>query len=320
MLAKILRTSCLLLGLGLAFNPAYGQNNPTRIVVPFNPGGGSDLFARLISPGLGKALHETVIVENRAGAGGIIGTDAVAKSTPEHKMLLVSDSAAYTIIPSLYPNLPYKRTDLIPVANLATFGNVLIVPANSRFKTFADMLAEARRSPGTITIGSAGTGSITHLSAEKLMAAANIKLLHVPYKGSGPAISDTTGGHLDMVFTGLPSVLELLKSGRLRALAIATPERVADAADIPTISESGVPGFVSMISQGLFAPAGTSAKSVTQLNEAVVSLMHQPDLQDTLKKMMVQPVYETPAQYKSWLDKEAADWAALIKSADVRVE
>ena len=320
MFRKVLGTGCLVLGLGMGLAPAYSQNNPMRIVVPFNPGGGSDLFARLISPGLGKSLNETVIVENRAGAGGIIGTDAVAKSTPEQKMLLVSDSAAYTIIPSLYPNLPYKRSDLIPVANIAKFGNVLVVPANSRFKTFADMLAEARRSPGTITIGSAGTGSITHLSAEKLMAAAQIKLLHVPYKGSGPAIADTAGGHLDMVFTGLPSVLELLKSGRLRALAIATPERVLDAPEIPTISESGVKGFVSMISQGLFAPAGTPAQSVTKLNEAVVALLKLADIQDSLKKMTVQAVYETPSQYKAWLDKEAADWAALIKSANVRVE
>ncbi|MFC4278094.1 Bug family tripartite tricarboxylate transporter substrate binding protein [Achromobacter aloeverae] len=326
--ARLLRAPCLALGLGtltalaaLAVPTAQAQvGNPLRIVVPFNPGGGSDLFARLVAPGLGKALNENAIVENRAGAGGIIGTETVIRSRPEDRMLLVADSAVYTIVPALYPNLQYKRADLVPVANLAMFGNVLVVGANSRFKTFQDVLAAARKAPGTLTIGSAGTGSITHLTAEKLMEDAKIKLVHVPYKGSGPAITDTAGGHLDMVFTGLPSVLELLHAGKLRALAIATPERSPDAPDVPTISESGVPGFTSMISQGLFAPPNTPPKTVAAMNAAVVAFMRQPDTQATLRKMMVAPVDQSADAYKQWLDKESTDWAALIKAAKVHVE
>ncbi|MEI2417492.1 tripartite tricarboxylate transporter substrate binding protein [Orrella sp. JC864] len=320
MFKALLRASCLALGLSVASAAVFAQAGPVRLIVPYNPGGGSDLFGRLVSPGLGKALNETVIVENRAGAGGIIGTEAVVRSTPESKMLLVSDSAVYTIIPSLYPSLSYSRKDLVPVANLATFGNVLVVPAGSPFKTFQDLLDAARKSPGSLTIGSSGTGGITHLAAEKLMEQAKIKLVHVPYKGSGPAISDTVGGHLDMVFTGLPSVLELLKAGKLRALAIATPERSPYASDVPTISEAGVPGFAAMISQGLFAPAGTPPETVQKLNQAIQDFMREPDTQETLRKMMVEPVYQSAAQYQQWLDGEAQEWAALIKRANVKVE
>ncbi len=321
MLSKLIQASCLALGLSLAASAVHAQaGQPVRVVVPFNPGGGSDLFGRLVAPALGKAMQETAIVENRAGAGGIIGAEAVVRSKPEQRMLLVSDSAIYTIVPALYPNLSFKREELVPVANLALFGNVLVVPAASPFKTLEDLLKAAREQPGKLSIGSSGAGGITHLSAEKLMEAAKIKLVHVPYKGSGPAISDLAGGHVDMIFTGLPSVMELLRSGRLRALAIATPERSPYAKEIPTVAESGVPGFVSMISQGLFAPPGTSAETVQKLNAAVVDFMQQPDTQETLRKMMVEPVKQSPAEYKQWLDAEAIEWAALIKRANVKVE
>jgi len=318
MLKTLLRSACVAFGLSIA---AIGQAAPpAQLIVPYNPGGGSDLFGRLVAPSLGKALGQTMIVENRAGAGGIIGTEDVVKSTPQQTMLLVSDSAVYTIIPSLYPSLHYSRKDLIPVANLATFGNVLVVPANSPFKTFQDMLAAARKSPGTLTIGSNGVGGITHLAAEKLMEQAKIKLVHVPYKGSGPAISDTVGGHINMVFTGLPSVLTLLKAGKLRALAIATPKRSPYAPEIPTVSESGVPGFSAMISQGLFAPASMPPDTVRKLNQAVQAFMRQPATQKTMSKLMVEPVYQSAADYKQWLDGQAAEWGALIKRAHVKVE
>ncbi|WAI85586.1 MULTISPECIES: Bug family tripartite tricarboxylate transporter substrate binding protein [Achromobacter] len=317
----LLRATCVALGLSIAPAAALAQEGqPIQLIVPYNPGGGSDLFARLVAPGLGKALNQTVIVENRAGAGGIIGTEAVVRSTPPNKMLLVSDSAVYSIIPSLYTPLSYSRKDLIPVANLATFGNVLVVPANSRFKTFQDLLETARKSPGKLSIGSSGTGGITHLAAERLMEQAKIKLVHVPYKGSGPAITDTAGGHIDMVFTGLPSVLELLRSGKLRALAIATDKRSPYAPEIPTISESGVPGFSALISQGLFAPVNTPPETVQKLNQAVQDFMNQPDTKETLRKMMVEPVYQSSAEYKTWLDKESSEWAALIKRADIKVQ
>ncbi len=321
MFKTLLRATCVAFGLSVAPLPLMAQSaQPLQVVVPYNPGGGSDLFARMVSPALGKALNQNAIVENRAGAGGIIGTEVVVRSTPPSRMLLVSDSAIYTIIPSLYKPLSYGQKDLIPVANLATFGNVLVVPTNSRFKTFQDVLDAARKSPGTLTIGSSGAGGITHLAAERLMEQAKIKLVHVPYKGSGPAITDTVGGHIDMVFTGLPSILELMRSGKLRALAIATEQRSPYAPEVPTISESGVPGFSALISQGLFAPANTLPETVKKLNRAVQDFMKQPDTMESLRKMMVEPVYQSADDYKTWLNKESSEWAALIKRADIKVQ
>ena len=319
MLRKLLRVAALGLVLAGAATSAYGAA-PLQVVVPFDPGGGSDLFARLVAPGMGKALNESVIVENRAGAGGIIGADLVAKSKPVSNMVLVSDSSIYTIAPSLYKALPFKPRALVPVANLGMFGNVLVVAGNSPYKSLGDMLAAARANPGKLTIASSGNGSITHLTAEKLMEAAHIKLIHVPYKGTGPAITDTVGGHVDMVFTGLPAVAALLGSGQLRALAIATPGRSSFAPEIPTFNEAGVPGFTSMISQGLFAPANTPADRIKAINAAVVGYLNDPGMKATLQKQLVEPVSQSAQEYKQWLDKEAETWGALIKKENITVD
>lgn len=320
MLKKLLRTCALGLGLACIAPSAFSAAPPLTLVVPFEPGGGSDLFARLLAPALGRALNENVIVENKAGAGGIIGAELVMRSRPQDNMLLVSDSAIYTMIPSLYKNLPFTRKDLTPVANLALFGNVLVVPESSRFQTMQDMLAAARKAPGTITIASSGIGAATHLTAEKLMEQANIKLVHVPYKGTGPAMADTVGGHVDMMFTGLPAALTMLNSHKLRALGIATLQRAPEAPSIPTISESGVPQFTSMISQGLFAPRSMSAKRVEELNAIVVKIMHDPDMQKKMQQLLISPVYWSNVEYQKWLDQEADSWGALIKRDNITVE
>lgn len=293
---------------------------PIRLIVPFNPGGGSDLFARLVAPGLTEILGQPVIVENRPGAGGIIGADYVAKSTPDGRTLLVSDSAAYSISPSLYPALPYGSKDLIPVADLGRFANVLVVSASSPFNTLGEMLKAARNDPGKLTIASAGNGSSPHLTAEKLQRDAKIKLIHVPYKGSGPAISDTIGGQVDMVFTGLPSVIEYLKAGKLKAIAIASAERSHFAPEVPTFSEEGVPGFESLISQGLFAPAGTPEEMVTKLNRVVTQFMNTKEMAARQQQLKVLPTSYSSAQYQEWLTEQSAAWAALIRQASIRIE
>lgn len=317
MLRTLLRAATL--GLILAGASASAYSAPLQVIVPFDPGGGSDLFARLVAPGMGKTLNESVIVENRSGAGGVIGADLVVKSKPANNMVLVSDSSIYTIAPSLYKTLPFKRNDLVPVANLGIFGNVLVVAGNSPYKTLGDMLAAARANPGKLTIASSGNGSITHLTAEKLMEAAHIKLIHVPYKGTGPAITDTVGGHVDKVFTGLPAVSALLGSGQLRALAIATPNRSSFSPDIPTFNEAGVSGFTSMISQGLFAPTNTPADKIKAINSAVVGYLNDPGMKDTLKKQRVEPVSQSPQEYRQWLEKEAETWGALIRKENITV-
>jgi tripartite-type tricarboxylate transporter receptor subunit TctC len=297
---------------------AQSAQSIVRLVVPFNPGGGSDLFARVIAPGLSEALKQTVIVDNRAGAGGVIGADHVAKSAPDGRTFLVSDSAAYTVSPSLYPALPYAAKDLIPVVDLARFANVLIVPANSRFNSLDDVLA--RKDPGKLTIASAGHGSTPHLTAEKFQAEAKIKLIHVPYKGSGPAIADTIGGQVDMVFSGLPSISEYLKAGTVKALAIASPQRSPFAPEVPTMSEAGVPGFESIISQGLFAPAGTPDEIVVKVNAAVNQIMSGKEMAARAQQLKVEPRAYTSAEYKAWLADQATAWAKLIKDAGIKLQ
>ncbi|NML46720.1 tripartite tricarboxylate transporter substrate binding protein [Ramlibacter sp. G-1-2-2] len=300
---------------------AHAQGDPTvRIIVPFNPGGGSDLFARTVSPGLASALKRTVIVENKAGAGGVIGADAVAKAKPDGNTLLVSDFGVYSISPSLYPRLPYAAKDFQPVVELARFPNVLVVPGSSPFNNLADLLKAARKDPDTLTIASAGNGSSPHLTAEKFQRAAQIKLVHVAYKGAGPAIADTMGGQVQMMFTGLPSVSEFVASGKLKVLAIASASRSEFAPEVPTFGEAGVAGFESSISQGLFAPAGTPAATVAQINAAINQLMAGKEMAQRMQQLKVSPRQETPAQYKAWLDQEAKTWSQLIKDAAIKVE
>lgn len=299
----------------------YAQNSSAiRLIVPFNPGGGSDLFARIIAPGLSEALKQSVIVENRAGAGGIIGADYVAKSIPDGQTLLVSDSAAYSISPSLYPALPYAAKDLIPITEVARFANVLVVAGDSELNTVADVIRTAHKDPSKLTIASAGNGSSPHLTAEKFQLDAKMKLTHVPYKGSGPAIADTLGRQVDMVFTGLPSVIEYLKAGRLKAIAIASLERSPYAPAVPTMNEAGVSGFESFISQGLFAPKGTPSEVILKLNQATNAFMNSKDLAERLQQLKVVPSSFTTAQYGAWLEEQTALWGRLIKEASIKLE
>ena len=304
-----------------AFAASAQSGRPlVRLVVPFNPGGGSDLFARVIAPGLSEALNQTVIVDNRAGAGRVIGADHVAKSAPDGRTFLVSDSAAYTVSPSLYPALPYAAEDLIPVVDLARFANVLIVPANSRFNSLGDVLKAARDDPGKLTIASAGHGSSPHLTAEKFQAEAKIKLIHVPYKGSGPALADIISGQVDMVFSGLPSISEYLKSGTVKALAIASLERSPFAPEVPTMSEAGLPGFESIISQGLFAPAGTPDEIVVKLNTTVNQIMGAKEMAVRAQQLKIEPRAYSSAEYKAWLTDQTVAWAKLIKDVGIKLE
>jgi tripartite-type tricarboxylate transporter receptor subunit TctC len=204
--------------------------------------------------------------------------------------------------------------------DLARFANVLIVPANSRFNSLDDVLKAARKDPGKLTIASAGNGSSPHLTAEKFQAEAKIKLIHVPYKGSGPAIADTISGQTDMVFSGLPSISEYLKGGKVKALAIASPQRSPFAPEVPTMSEAGVPGFESMISQGLFAPAGTPDDIVVKVNAAVNQIMVGKEMAARAQQLKVEPRAYTSAEYKAWLADQSVAWAKLIKDAGIKLQ
>ncbi len=302
---------------------AFAQPAPDkalRIVVPFGPGGGSDIFARLISPKLSESLRQPVVVENRPGAGGTLGADLVAKAPPDGNTLLLSDSGAYTISPSLYPNLPYAPKDLAPVINLAVFGNVLVAPNRLQAGNVVELVALDKASPGRLSIASSGNGTSPHLTAELFKMATGLKLVHVPYKGSGPAIADVTGGQVDLVFTGYASVASLIKGGKVKALAVTTPARIAELPGTPTVAESGYPGFESYISQGVFAPAGTPREVVSRLNREIASALRHPEVAERMRQLSLEPHDNTPEQFGAWLSRQSELWARVIREAKVKVD
>lgn len=312
--------TCVAIALGSLTLGVSAQATLTKIVVPFNPGGGSDLFARLLAPELSKAMGTTVIVENRAGAGGVIGADYVAKSKPDGHTLLLSDASAYSINPSLYENLPYQRESFIPIVDVARFANLLVVPANSPYHSLQDIIAAAKANPERLSIASSGNGSSTHLTAMSLQKAADFELIHVPYRGSGAAFADLIGGQVDMMFSGLPAVTEYLKSKHLKAIVLTADARSSFAPDVPTTQEAGVANFESYISQGLFAPKGTPPEVVEKINVAVNTALSSPEVREKLQGMNAQFVPNTSQDYAVWLDGQATGWAQIIKDADVRLE
>lgn len=302
---------------------AFAQPAPDkalRIVVPFGPGGGSDIFARLISPKLSESLRQPVVVENRPGAGGTLGADLVAKAPPDGNTLLLSDSGAYTISPSLYPNLSYAPKDLAPVINLAVFGNVLVAPMRLPAGNVVELVALDKASPGKLSIASSGNGTSPHLTAELFKMATGLKLVHVPYKGSGPAIADVTGGQVDLVFTGYASVASLIKGGKVKALTVTTPARIAELPNTPTVAESGYPGFESYISQGVFAPAGTPKETVSRLNREIASALRHPEIAERMRQLSLEPHDNTPEQFGAWLLRQSEQWARVIREARVKVD
>ena len=318
---RIARTA--IIGILLGCTPVIAQqgaDKTLRIVVPFGPGGGSDIFARMLQPKLAEALKVTVVIENRPGAGGTLGAELVAKSPPDGSVLLLSDSGVATISPSLYPKLPYGAKDLVPVINLAQFANVLVAPIRLPANNLADVIAMERANPGRLSIASSGNGTSPHLTAEMLKLATGMKLVHVPYKGSGPAISDTAGGQVDMVFTGYASVSGLLKSGKLKALAVSSPRRLAELPQAPTVAETGYPGFESWIAQAVFAPAGTPREIVARYNAAIAAILRQPEVLDRLKVQGLEPFDNTPEQFTAWVARQGEQWGKVIREAGVKPE
>jgi tripartite-type tricarboxylate transporter receptor subunit TctC len=308
----------------LGATPADAQpawpSRPIRIVVPFAPGGASDILARLIGKELGERLKQPVVVENKPGAGGTIGADLVAKSPPDGYTLLLADVSVVMTFPSLYANLPYQAKDLIPVANIATFGLIMIAPANSRFNSLADVVAAEKAAPGKLNMASPGSGSSNHLTLEQLNSVAGTKIVHVPYKGTGPAINDLVGGQVDLTFASGAASKPLLDGGKVKAIAVTSAKRNPLLPQVPTIAESGVAGFESIAGQGLFAPAGTPRDIVNKLNAEVNAIIKSKEMQDQWTKMGIDRAEESPEQFAAWLAKESDKWAAIIRTNNITAE
>ncbi|HTK02641.1 MAG TPA: tripartite tricarboxylate transporter substrate binding protein [Bordetella sp.] len=318
------------LGMGAALGlaralPAWAQDYPSkpiRLVVPFATGGGSDTVARAVAEKLTVDWKQPIIVDNRPGAGGALGTNIVARSAPDGYTLLLSDASAVTINPSLYPKLPYSAADLTPVINVATFALVLVVPVNSPIKSVQDLVAMDKANPGHFNAASSGPGSSPHLMLEMMNAIAGTKLVHVPYKGGGPAMIDVVAGQVDLMFNGLSGgTMSLITGGKVRALAVTTAKRIASLPDVPTLAESGYPGVEVVSAQSLFVPAGTPAPIVDALNTEITRILQLPDIEQRWAQSgFLPPQKESPAQVAAWFASESEKWSKLISDRKITVE
>jgi tripartite-type tricarboxylate transporter receptor subunit TctC len=307
--------------LGLAVTSAAAQQFPAKVVkliVPQTPGGATDVFARKIGQLLSEKWGQPVVIENRAGAGGVVGTDAVAKAAPDCYTLLVTYAGSQAINASLYPKLPFDTVkDFHTVATLAVTPFILIVNPKLPAKDLAEFIALARAKPDALTYASSGNGSVNHLLGEMLKSEADIKMLHVPYRGVAPAITDVIGGQVDSAFSSIPSVLQMIQSGNVRALAVSSARRVAIAPEIPTIAESGFPGFDVNPWWGILAPAGADMAIVRKINGDVDSILRTKDMIDFLAAQGAEPLISSPEEFLKILQADVVKWAKVVKSAGV---
>lgn len=313
----------LLLGFGSVAAQAQAAypNQPIKVIVPFPPGGGTDVVTRLLVDKMRESTGWTFVVDNKAGAGGNIGLDAVAKSKPDGYTLGMGQTANLAINPTLYAKMPYDATkDLVPIALVAGQPVVLVVNAPSRFKTLADLVAAAKDKPGTVTMASAGNGTVGHLTGEVFAKQSGIKVVHVPYKGAGPAATDLLGGQVDFYFATPQTVVSFVKAGKLRALAVSSTKRLPVLPDVPTVAESGRKGFDTSDWKLLVAPAGTPGEIVKRLNAEVEKAMSKPA---TLAQLLAEgsvPMSGSPQDVATYLKAEQQRWGAVVRESAVKVD
>lgn len=294
-------------------------NQTVKIVVPFAPGGTSDVIAREIAMRLQLSLKQTFVVDNKAGAGGVLGADSVAKSAPDGNTILLGTIATHAINPALLPKMPYKADkDFAPVILLGKISNVLLIGPGSQAKTVKDIVAAAKAKPGDITFASAGQGTSQHLSGEVFRLMTGADLTHVPYKGSAPAIQDVMGGQVPMSFETVTVALPQIKAGRVKALAVTSAKRSAQLPDVPTLAESGVPGFDVSSWQAFYMPAGTPAPIVAKFNAEVQKIVAMPEVKAKMEALGLEYTPNTPAQFAEFQKAEQAKWAKVIKDGNVK--
>lgn len=297
---------------------AQAQEKILRIVVPFGPGGGSDNFARILQPRLAELLKQTVVIDNRPGAGGTIGAAYVAKATPDGGTVLLADASVVTISPVLYGKLPYAANDLVPVINLAQFPHVLVSAPGFAANSMADLLAMDKAHPGKLSIASSGNGTSPHLTIELLNQTTGLHAVHVPFKGSGPAINDTLSGQVDMVFTGYATVAGLIRSGKLKVITLTSSRRMRELPQVATVAETGFPGFESLIAQTVFAPSGIAPEVVRQLNQAIAKVLRMPDVREQLRQQSLEPYDNSPDECAAWIKAQTAQWTRVIRDGGIK--
>lgn len=305
--------------------PALAQDawpsKQIKIVVPFAAGGTSDVLARVLAAQLQTNLKQTVIVDNRAGAGGVIGADSVAKSPADGYTLLLGTIATHAINPALLPRMPYNAAkDFAPVMLLGSISNVLLVGPDQPFKSVKDVIAAAKAKPGSLQFASAGQGTSQHLSGETFKLLAGVDITHIPYKGSAPAIQDVMGGAVPMSFETALVAAPQIKAGKVRALAVTSAKRARILPDVPTLQEAGVPGFDVASWQALYAPAGTPPAVVAKLNAELARIIEQPEIKTRMEALGLEHTANTPAQFAEFQMAEQAKWAKIIKDGNVKPE
>lgn len=311
--------AALALASGLAFAQAY-PSKPIRFIVPYPPGGGTDVVARILNEPLATELGQPIVIENRGGAAGNVGTDIAAKSAADGYNVLFTLSS-HTINPKLYDKLAFDvERDFVPVSLAALIPQILVVHPSVPASTVKEVIALAKAQPGKLNYASVGTGSPGHIAGELFKLKAGIDIVHVPYKGGGPAVTDTIGGQVQMLFVSMPAVWQHVKSGRVRAIAVTSGRRSVSAPDVPTFIEAGVPDFVVDSWYGALVPAKTPPEAVARLNAAMVKVLAMPQVKEKLLAQGAEAAPSTPAEFDRIIKDELAKWEYVIKAANIKAE
>jgi tripartite-type tricarboxylate transporter receptor subunit TctC len=321
----VTRIARIVAALSLALcGAAAAQDYPTRpitLVVPYAAGGGNDVMARIVAQKMSKSLGQQIVIENKGGAGGSIATRQVARAAPDGYTLGLGGTGTLAINPTLYPNVGYDpRKDFAPVGLIATSALVVLVHPGVEAKSIPELIALAKREPGRLNYASAGSGSGIHLGSELLAQMAGIKLTHIPYKGSSPALTDLLGGHVAIYLSSLPAAIALVKEGKVRALAVTGPARSPIFPDLPTVAEAALPGYEAVLHYGIVAPAGTPQPIVDKLNAAMRAALAEPDVRERIVADGAEPLPTTPADYAADIDREETKWSAIVKMSGAKVE
>ena len=322
MLRKLLSFTCLALALSaMAVQAQPYPSKPIRMIVPFPPGGGTDILSRLVANKLTEISKWTVVPDNRAGAGGTIGSAEAVRAAPTGYDMVMGQKDNMVVAPWLYKNLSYDPTkDLVAVAHVAYTPIVIVTSVNSRFKSLADVVTAAKAGPDTLTYGSPGNGTTIHLAGEIFKSAANIKIRHIPYKGSNPALMDVLAGNVDLMVSSLPSAMAQIKGGKLRPLAVTSAHRSSSLPDVPTVAELGYKDFDVSTWYGLFMPAGTPKEIVTTVNTEVNKLLALPEMKAAIHAQGAELQNMTAEQFSSLLKTDYNKWRSIVQASGATIE
>lgn len=323
---RFLAACCVAMALiASAATPSFAQDDwPARhitMIVPFPAGGTTDIFGRLVADAIGKKFGQQVVVENRGGAGGNIGSAAAAQAEPDGYTILVGTVGTHAINQSLYSSMPFDPiADFTPLSRIATVPNLLVANPQRPFQTVQQLIDYAKANPGEVEYASSGNGTSIHLSGELFKTMAGVDMLHVPYKGSAPALTDLLGNQVAIMFDNLPSAIQHVRAGTLRAIAVTSAGRAAELPDVPTIAESGLDGYEATSWFGVFVTAGTPEPVVTKLNAAIVEALRDPAMVQKIKDLGGTPVPESPDDFAAFIKSEAAKWGEVVKASGARVD